>query len=358
MQEEEDRLLVLPVVYTRIWFWYKTIEGLMWPAQDSVAALADDRGHWNNVLTAGDRGYYTPIFAMLGPADEYITRNIDERFVKEFKPKEFQYLYTALRQHEQSHSESYSLQIMTIFEGDALARVMEAGKNMPAVGAIYEWVDQWICSDAPLAHRLVAFAFFEGGMFQGLFMSIQQLKERNVMPGVTMLNELISRDEGTHCSVAADVKREFTDPRSLPSQELVNTLMTEAVRLMDDFFQFCCDEARKAEGLPDDAPCPVRGITEDKMRRYVRSVFDAVAQDLDYTPLFGVKNPYPESVKLSLNRVAKTNFFEHRPSQYNNNYDVNVRFDPADVSAAVPGAAARDLGALLKTAAFRSRRKA
>jgi ribonucleoside-diphosphate reductase subunit M2 len=317
--KEVGRHTILPIRYPDLWQAYKTIEGLYWPATDPDLSL--ENSHWLNRMTPGDRGFYTPIFALLGPADEWINENLDERFLREFQVKEVLYAYGAQRVNEQAHSESYSRQIQAVF-GEDQAEIFQAADTMPIVAKIKAWVDRWVCSDEPLGTRVAAFAFLEGGIFQGLFMALQLLKERNIMPGVTMLNELIARDEGIHCLLACMVLNNHIQNR--PSQERVHQIMTEAVSLFDEFLEYACGEARRAEGLSDSAPCPVKFVTEDKMRLYVRSVFDAVSADMGYSKLFGAENPYPESVKLSLNAVLKANFFEHMPTAYS--IDINFIF--------------------------------
>jgi len=320
--EEVDRHTILPIRRPDIWAIYKTIEGLYWPAHEPDLSL--ERNHWLNRMTAGDRAYYKYVFAIFGPADEKINKNLDDRFLNEFKSKEVMYAYGAQRVNEQAHSESYALQISAVFD-DEQDEVFRAAETMPVVTKLMKWVDSWICSDEPLGTRVCAFGFFEGGIFQCLFMSLQLLKERNIMPGVTMLNELIARDEGVHCALACLILRNYIANR--PSMEQVHQIMAEAIAIVDELIDTACSDARKAEGLPPSAPCPVKFISEDKMKCYARSVFDSVAVDMGYPKLFGVENPYPEAAKLALNGVLKTNFFENDPTQYSIDIDFTFRMD-------------------------------
>jgi ribonucleotide reductase beta subunit family protein with ferritin-like domain len=62
------------------------------------------------------------------------------------------------------------------------------------------WAMKWIDSEASFALRLVAFAVVECIFFSGSFCAIYWLKKRNLLPGLTFSNELISRDEGLHCT--------------------------------------------------------------------------------------------------------------------------------------------------------------
>lgn len=321
--ENPDRHLpIMPDLLRQdLWKWYKKMESMTWTAQESD--LSGDRDDWDHKMSAGDRAFYEHIFALFGPADEKIMRNIAERFTSEFQWTEIVYFYRQQSQNEGVHSESYAQQIGALFDGERLKKMCNAVEHMPVVKKLMQWVDDWIGSGESLATRLAAFAFFEGVVFQGMFMSIQLLKERNIMSGVTTNNELIARDEGTHCAFACMLFRTYM--RNIPSQDKIHRILSEVMSLVDEFFRTAIDAAKLAEGVPQDklsgAPCPVSHITFEKMIRYVRSVADIVCVEMGYEPLYNVSNPYPESSKLALNNVLKTNFFEDIVTQYNANVD-------------------------------------
>ena len=346
LQEEPGRHTILPLRYPVVWKWYKTIEGLLWPAQDAVLSI--DTLHWKNVLTPGDRAFYKPIFGVFGPGDEKITENLD-KFLSQFKVKEMKYFYDIQAVNEHAHSEAYSLQITAIFPEQEQEELFNSIETMPIVGKLMGWVDKWIASTEPIGTCMVAFAFFEGGIFQGLFMAIQLLKERNVMPGVTMLNELISRDEGVHCKAACEILKAYIVNR--PSKERVHQIMQEAIELFDELIDGACNDAREAMGLPPSAPCPVKMVTEKDMKQYARFIFDKVAEDLGYSPLYQVKNPYPESVKLSLNSVLKTNFFENLVTQYSAEIDYSFAATLKNVQLTSLGKPRQGAASLVKCSA-------
>jgi len=321
--ENPDRHLpIMPELMRQdLWKWYKQMESMTWTAQESD--LSEDRDDWDNEMSAGDRAFYEHIFALFGPADEKIMRNIAERFTSEFKWTEIVYFYRQQAQNEGVHSESYAQQIGALFDGERLKKMCCAVEQMPVVKKLMQWVDDWIGSDESLATRLAAFAFFEGVVFQGMFMSLQLLKERNLMSGVTTYNELISRDEGRHCAFACMLFRVYM--RNTPPQDKVHRILGEVMSLVDEFFRTAIDAAKLAEGVSRDklssAPCPVIHITFEKMIRYVRHVADNVCVDMGLERLYNVSNPYPESSKLALNSVLKTNFFEDIVTQYNSSVD-------------------------------------
>ena len=342
--EEPGRFTIFPIRFPDIWAMYKNLEGAAWVAGE--VDMSQDADDWKNKLSAADRAFYGRILGMFGPADEKVTQNIGDRFVQDFKVKEVEFFYRMQAQNEGVHSESYSIQIQTVSQSPEDAeRMFNSTLTMPVVGKLMAWVDTWICSDNPIGERLVAFAFFEGVVFQGMFMSIQLLKERGLLPGITTYNELISRDEGQHCLFACLLLRKYVANR--PAAGRIHQILAEAIILVDEFFDDAITaaiEAQKTENeqlLPDEKPtllegeCPIKGVTAEKMRAYVRSVGDAVCQDMNYPVCYGTENPYPESVKLSLNEVLKTNFFEYIPTQYNQIVDLKFTVDDTRCRPAV-----------------------
>ena len=66
-----------------------------------------------------------------------------------------------------------------------------------------DWAIKWINDKkSNFATRLIAFACVEGIFFSGAFCSIFWLKKRGLMPGLTLSNEFISRDEALHTEFA------------------------------------------------------------------------------------------------------------------------------------------------------------
>lgn len=329
---EEDRHTVLPLRDPEVWALHKKLEACMWPAADVI--MTHDRQHWREELTAGDRAFYTYVLAMFGPADEYVGRNLSFNFLQEIKLLEACAFLKTQALQEVVHSESYSIMIETCLDGAEKARVQDSVRTMPIIGKMMEWAVKWMDNDQhSLGLRIAAFAVFEGVLFQGQFMAVQLLKERNLMPGFTGYNELISRDEGQHCLFACFLLRHRI--RTRPTKKEVHAIVREAVALFDEFIVTAAAESRTAMGLPTWAPCPVQGITEERMQQYVRFVANAVCGDMDIEPPYNVANPYPEGNKLVLNRGQKTNFFEYTPTQYMRDVVLDFTVDPARAGMAL-----------------------
>lgn len=299
---EPNRATLLPLRHPGIWRWYKKLEAMHWVATD--VDMSADRRDWDTKLSDADRRFYKHILGFFGVADEEVLENLDENFTREVKLKEAQYFYRAQAAQEGVHSEAYSIQIDTILPPEEKEEVFDAVRKMPAVGRMRDWIARWGDAEKhPFGVRLVAFAIVEGLKFSGMFASIQQLKERNVLPGLTGFNELIVRDEGWHFLFAAYLLLEHVVHK--PTADRAHEIVRSSIATVDAFF---------ADALA--GPGGVPGITADTMRQYVRFQADAVASALGYPAIYRVENPYPEMDKLSLNEIARTDFFEHRSSQY------------------------------------------
>lgn len=103
---------------------------------------------------------------------------------------------------ENIHSETYSLLINT-YISDPLHRthLLDAIETIPCVKKA-TWALRWIFDkSSTFAERLVALLPWKD-FFSGSFAAIFWIKKRGLMPGLTFLNELISRDEGMHTDFA------------------------------------------------------------------------------------------------------------------------------------------------------------
>jgi ribonucleotide reductase beta subunit family protein with ferritin-like domain len=58
------------------------------------------------------------------------------------------------------------------------------------------------------------------------------------------------------------------------------------------------------------------GMNSDLMTTYIKFVADRLLTDLGYNKIFNVKNPFDFMESMSVE--GKTNFFESRPTQYQN----------------------------------------
>jgi ribonucleoside-diphosphate reductase beta chain len=199
---------------------------------------------------------------------------------------------------ENIHSETYALLIDTYIKDPAEKdRLFHAVDTIPCVQKKAEWALRWI-NNGSFAERLVAFAAVEGIFFSGSFCSIFWLKKRGLMPGLTFSNELISRDEGSHCEFACLL---YSMLENKLSTELATKIITDAVEMEKEF-------------ISDALPVSLIGMNAKLMSQYIEFVADRWLGELGYPKVYGAANPFDFMEMISLQ--GKTNFFEKRVGDY------------------------------------------
>lgn len=211
-------------------------------------------------------------------------------------------------------SEMYSLLIDTyIKDPEEKATLLDAIHTIPCIEKKAKWAIKWIEDDkSSFAKRLVAFACVEGIFFSGAFCSIFWLKERGVMPGLCLSNEFISRDESLHTEFAILL---YSMLEEKLDTQTINDIITEAVMIEDEF-------------INESIPCSMLGMNRDLMSQYIKFVADRLVVQLGYEKIYNVTNPFHFMDRIALS--SKTNFFEHRVSEYARRNDNKPHFSIAD----------------------------
>lgn len=292
-----SRFCLFPIAHPDLWTMYKSHVASFWTADE--IDLSSDLDDWHNKLTDDERHFISMVLAFFAGADGIVMENLAERFCREVTLPEARCFYGFQLAMESIHQETYSLLIDTyIADPTERGRLFSAHATIPSVERKAAWAQKYIGSTATFAERLVAFATVEGIFFSGSFCAIFWLKKRGLMPGLTFSNELISRDEGLHCSFACQLYSKLE--RKL-TQEEINAIIGEAVDVEKSFI---CDAL----------PVSLIGMNAKVMGQYVEFVADRMLTDLGYEPLYQSKSPFDWMDMICLE--GKTNFFEKRVGEY------------------------------------------
>lgn len=293
------RFTIFPIVHSDLWDFVKKMEALQWTREE--VDMSRDRKDWDEKLQPDDRAFLKHQLAFFGFSDEMVLRNLEENMMEAVKCLEAKHFYIEQAKNERTHSECYSFMIEVYFSGTEREEVFQAVETMPIIGKMAAWAQRWINDRVSFPLRLTAFAVYEGVMFSASFAAIQWFKERNLLPGLTSFNEFIARDEGVHCLFACHILSAHTTNR--PLQKEVHKIVKGAIALLDEF-------------LGEAIPVSMIGMNVELMKQYVRFIADCLLLQISYESIYQVQNPFPFMDKLSLNGVAKSNFFEHRVSHY------------------------------------------
>ena len=291
---------MFPIQYPAIWAMYKKQVDSFWRVEE--VDFSKDVDSWNHMLTSDDRHFLSMILAFFAASDGIVSENLATRFYNDVQVSEVRAFYALQLAMETIHSECYSLMIETfIAHKQTKQHLFDAVTTIPCIAKKAAWAQKWISTHKiHFASRLVAFACVEGIFFSGAFCSIFWLKQRgsNIMPGLCFSNELISRDEALHCEFAVLLYSKLhTKLRPARIHEIIRSAV-------DIETEFICESL----------PCRLIGMNADLMTQYIHFVADRLCLQLGCPALYGVTNPFAFMDLISVEK--KTNFFEHRVSEY------------------------------------------
>lgn len=297
LDPNEDRFVLFPIRHPDIWAKYKQHMAVHWTAEE--IDLSKDMKDWEK-LNDGERHFIKHILGFFAGSDGIVMENLATRFTREVQWPEAKFFYACQNLLEAVHSETYSLLIDTyITDPKEKSDVLRAIQTIPCVEKKAKWALDWIDNkEADFATRLLGFAAVEGIFFSGAFCAIFWLKQRGIMPGLTLSNEFIARDEGIHTDFACLLYSKILG--RLPKQK-AHKILREAVKIEKHF-------------ITKALPCELIGMNADLMKQYIEFVADRLSLQLGYPKIYGATNPFDFMERISLEN--KDNFFEKRVSTY------------------------------------------
>lgn len=304
---KQERLTVFPIQNHDLWQLYKKQMACFWKAEE-IDFSNDHRDF--QILNKNEQEFLKKILAFFAFADGLINANLEERFLKEVTEKEAQIAYDFQKSMENIHGEVYSLMLHELIVSDEERNVLfNAIHEIPSLKRVHEWIYRWIESDTSFAHRLVCFALIEGVFFSSAFACIFWIKRvkakgQSILNGLVMSNEFIARDEALHTEFACTYYKGYVTNKL--SFEEIQAIVHECVSVIHEFVGDCL-------------PYNLIGINANSMNQYVESCSDKVCEMLGYEKIFNTPQPFDFMKTIGI--YGHTNFFECRPTQYQ---DANV----------------------------------
>lgn len=298
LKENPNRHVIFPIEHADLWAKYKQHMSVFWIPEE--IDLSKDMRDWNEKLNDNERHFIKYILGFFAGSDGIVMENLAMRFTREIGIPEAKFFYACQNMMESIHSEAYSLLIDTYIENkQEKLDILRAIQTIPCVQKKAEWALQWIDSkEASFATRLLAFAVVEGIFFSGAFCSIYWLKQRGLMPGLTVSNELIARDEGLHTEFACLLYSKLSHKLS---KHDAHKIIRDAVKIEKHF-------------ITKALPCELIGMNAKLMAEYIEFVADRLSLQLGYPKVYHAKNPFDFMERISLE--GKDNFFEKRVTTY------------------------------------------
>ncbi len=295
--ENPNRFVLFPIKYKKTWELYKKATHSTWFTEE--IDFTDDKEDFKK-LTPDEQHFIKHVLAFFAASDGIVNENVMTNLMKQVQIPEARAFYAHQMFIENVHSESYSLMIDTLVDGEEKEFLFKAIDNIPVIKKMSDWAVKWMESDNNFSRKMIAFACIEGIMFSGPFCAIFWIKKRGLMPGLCYSNELISRDEGQHTNFAAHIYNDLIVNKEHP--DTVLEIVKEVVELEIEF-------------INDSLPCRLIGMNQDMMAEYVKYVADRLLVQLGSQKYWKAKNPFPWMELISVDN--KTNFFEKRVAEYN-----------------------------------------
>lgn len=302
LHEDSSRYVMFPIRYQDIWKMYKKQVDSFWRAEE--VDLSRDLVDWAK-LNDDEQYFISMVLAFFAASDGIVMENLATRFMNDVQISEARAFYGFQIAMENIHSEMYSLLIETyIKDKGTKLKLFGAIENFPCIKKKADWARRWIgyADDKPgantFAMRLVAFACVEGIFFSSSFAAIYWIKKRGLMPGLTLSNEFISRDEALHTEFAILL---YSMLQNKMTSESVAAIIKEAVEIEKEF-------------ILESLPCRLIGMNSALMSQYIEFVGDRLCLQLGINKIYGSQNPFDFMELISIE--SKSNFFERTVSEY------------------------------------------
>jgi ribonucleotide reductase beta subunit family protein with ferritin-like domain len=297
LSENVNRYTMFPIQYNDVYQMYKRQVDSFWRPEE--VDLSRDLNDWAN-LNDDERHFISMTLAFFAGSDGIVMENISMRFLNDVKISEARAFYSFQSAMESIHNEMYSILIDTyIKDSDEKNKLFRAMEFYPCITKKATWAQRWIGDNrSSFASRLVAFACVEGIFFSSSFASIYWIKKRGLMPGLTLSNEFISRDEALHTEFAILL---YSKLNKKVNKKRIIEIIKEATEIEKEF-------------ITDALPCRLIGMNSKLMTQYVEFVADRLSLQLGYDKIYNSQNPFDFMELISVE--TKTNFFERTNSEY------------------------------------------
>jgi ribonucleotide reductase beta subunit family protein with ferritin-like domain len=297
--ESTDRYTLFPIKYPDIYSMYKKQVDSFWRPEE--VELSRDLNDWAK-LSEDEKHFISMTLAFFAASDGIVMENLNNNFGNEVQIAEARSFYAFQAAMEAIHSEMYSILIDTyIKDMEHRNKLFKSLDNYPCIAKKAKWAQKWMGKsnvDNSFAQRLVAFACVEGIFFSSSFASIYWIKKRGLMPGLTLSNEFISRDEALHTEFAILL---YSKLKKKVNKKIISDIIKDATEIEKEF-------------ITDALPCRMIGMNAKLMTQYIEFVADRLSLQLGYDKIYNSQNPFDFMELISVE--TKVNFFERTNSEY------------------------------------------
>ena len=285
--------------YQDVYELYKKQQSCFWTPPE--IDFSQDRNIYLK-MDDNERHFFKMVLSFFAGADGIVNENISNNFIEDIDIPVIKACYGWQQAMEDIHNETYTLLLDSMIPNkEEREKCLNAVKHIPIIKKKYDYAHKWITCGCPFKYRLIGFLIFEGIFFSGSFCAIFWNKSRGgakTLQGLVTANEFIARDEGLHCEFGVLL---YSKLKNKLTEKEIHNMFKNAVEIETEF-------------INESLPCRLIGMNADLMQQYIEYIADFWLIRLGYNPIYKSKNPFPFMDSISLD--SKTNFFEHRVTQY------------------------------------------
>lgn len=291
----------------------KNLEAAKWPA--SEVKFNDDIESFNE-LTEEEKRPLLMAFGFFAVGDGTITSMLAYRMLTIAPTLEKQLFYIVQMDNERVHAETYSNMIYTLVpDEEKRIEILTAVENIQTIKKMNEMIEESLEALDGEREMYFLLASTEYIMFTPLFCVIfwYRAYHKEKIHGVIFSNELIAKDEASHCINGTE------NYRSLPAH--LRYTNEEIWVKMDAFVERVSDFAREMlenVNLPE--------LTVENVIQYTKYVADDQLKRMGHKKYYNVDSPFLWMNFTKL--VNKTNFYEGTVGEYKR-YDVREDLEQA-----------------------------
>lgn len=226
-------------------------------------------------LPQAEQTYILHIHAFFGRGDEDVIDFICEHIMSQAREINASwYFYEIIKSaNENVHSETYA-RLLDYLAPNNKEKLLNAVGEYSFVRRKIEWCKKFMGRD--IDRSVLCLMIVEQLFFSSSFCGIFWYKNvREILKGVSLANEMISRDEGLHYRAGLHVYKSL--PKSMTEREVV-AFVREAVEIEQEFVNII---------TPDTV-----GMSKKLMCQYVEFMADNIIADIGFPRIYNSANPF------------------------------------------------------------------
>lgn len=312
LDENQNRYVLFPIKYPKIWDMYKKASQTFWTAEniEFQQDLIDTQK-----LKEDEVKYLKHILALFGVYSNSSFSTLSKTFCSDIKIAEARCFYGFQLAMENIHSEAYAIFFDTYITSlEERNQLFSTVASLPILQKMEKWASNVFSKDTLFVERVVAFAAVEAIFLSGVYAAIGWLNYRKLLPGLANATYLILKDQCMYCDFSCLV---YSHMIGKLSDKKIIEIVDQAVQL-------------EIELCTESIPVSLIGIETESIKTYVQFMADRILMSLGLSAYYNSGNPYEwvdVSILVGSNNTAENKALSFQTANMGKSEDKVFRID-------------------------------